>query len=83
MIFAVNGAGYEAGIPAIAAEGDLGVLQDTTDIDAWGAWQAEWRDLFVLTPEGDIVDVINLTEHDLADPDNQDLARSLFDQALP
>lgn len=59
------------------------MLQDTADVDAWGAWKAEWRDLFVLTPDGDVVDVINLTEYDLAEPDNQDLARELFDQAIP
>ncbi len=43
-------------------------LQDVPEVDAWGLWQATWRDVRVLDAKNVVRDVYNLTEHDLNDP---------------
>lgn len=46
-------------------------LQDRADVDVWGAWQVEYRDVVIRDATGARVGVYNLTLHDLADPANQ------------
>ena len=36
----------------------------------WAAWGVVYRDVVIVNPAGEKVDVYNLTEHDLADPAN-------------
>lgn len=68
---------------AEAVEGvSIPLLQDTTDVDAWGLWEVEWRDLVLLDADNQVVGVINLTEHDLAEEENVELVRELVDEAL-
>ncbi len=57
------------------------MLQDTVEVDAWGAWQVEWRDLVILDAENKVVGVINLTDHDLELPENVKLVRELVAEA--
>jgi len=57
------------------------LLQDTVEVDAWGAWQVEWRDLVILDAENKVVGVINLTDHDLELPENVKLVRELVAEA--
>lgn len=47
---------------------DLPWLQDDAQVDAWGAWEVEYRDLVVLDRENRPVGVFNLTEHNLQVP---------------
>lgn len=42
------------------------LLQDTVEVDAWGAWQVEYRDVIILDRDNIPVGVFNLTEHDLS-----------------
>lgn len=42
------------------------LLQDTADVDAWTAWQVEYRDVIILDRDNVPVGVFNLTEHDLS-----------------
>ncbi|MCB9683519.1 MAG: hypothetical protein H6735_00595 [Alphaproteobacteria bacterium] len=69
-LLAVNQAGQESGVPVMAALGDLPLLQDTVEVDAWGAWGATWRDVVILDGDNLVVGVYNLTSHDLNDPAN-------------
>jgi hypothetical protein len=42
-------------------------LQETADGDeVWGDWGVTYRDVVILNPANEVVDVFNLTEHDLA-----------------
>ena len=79
---AVNGAGYENGLSQIAEEGSLPVVQDTSDVNAWQQWDANWRDVIVIGPTGEKLFVYNLTEHDLGDSNSRaDLKQLLLDAA--
>ncbi|RME20391.1 MAG: hypothetical protein D6798_20585 [Deltaproteobacteria bacterium] len=73
--------GEESGNDLIAEVSSLPWLQDTAEVDAWGLWDATWRDVYVLDGDNMVVGVINLTEHDLADDANKDALRALLDQA--
>jgi hypothetical protein len=46
-------------------------LQDRPDVNAWRAWQVEYRDVVIRGADGQRLGVYNLTLHDLADPANQ------------
>ncbi len=65
---AVNAAGYSAGLDAMASEGDLPLLQDHPEVDAWGRWQVVLRDVVILGRDNERIDAYNLSEHDLEDP---------------
>jgi hypothetical protein len=45
------------------------VLQDDEVAQVWVAWDATWRDTWVLDPGNVACGVYNLTEHNLADPE--------------
>jgi hypothetical protein len=72
-------AGNEAFVEGIA----LPWLQDDADTYAWGLWDADWRDLYVLDAESRLEGTINLTACDLASEAHQaivaDLMRSAAD----
>ena len=82
VIYGVNHMDHGSGVPDMSEGRDIGLLQDTSDVDAWGAWQAEWRDVFVVDRNGEVVDVFNLTDNSLEDPNNADTLRAMFDQAI-
>lgn len=65
-LLGVNGAGFEAGVPQMVNGRFIPLLQDTAEVDAWGAWQAEYRDVIILDRDNVPVGVFNLTEHDLS-----------------
>ena len=77
-LLTVNAAGYASGLPTMANEGDLPLLQDHPDIDAWGQWQVTFRDVVVLGRNNERLGAYNLTEHDLSDPSNYDALKSLL-----
>lgn len=72
-IFAVNDQGYESGVPPSTGAGrTLPILQDSAEVGAWGLWSAQYRDLVFVDGEGTGLGTINLTSHDLQDPDEYD-----------
>lgn len=81
VIYGVNAIDLEAGNAQMSEGRDIGLLQDITGVDAWTLWQADWRDTFVLDRDGRLVDIYNLTQHDLSNPANQDGLIALLDQA--
>ena len=48
--------------------GDLPLLQDEANV--WSDWNVTYRDVVILDGNNEAVDVYNLTENDLSDPDN-------------
>jgi len=77
-MYAINEEGYESGNDSIVAVGDLAVLQDTVDIDVWGAWGASWRDVVVLDADNVAVYTFNLTEYDLGNEADYDHLKAVF-----
>lgn len=57
---------------------DIPVLQDTYDDHTWLQWQVTYRDLVILDEENRKVAVYNLTEHNLAYPENYDELKALL-----
>lgn len=64
-LLAVNRAGYESGLGKLTPLGDLPVLQDTHEEDAWGRWSIRYRDVVLLDAAGTIAARFNLSERDL------------------
>lgn len=77
----VNAAGEEGSNDLMVEGTDIALLQDTTDVDAWGQWNVEWRDVFVLDADGETVGILNLTENSLDDPANVAILTGLIDDA--
>lgn len=77
----MNHPDHSSGNDTMSALGVLGVLEDTTEADTWGAWDAEWRDVFVVDRNGDVVGVMNLTDNDLAIAENERALRDMLEQA--
>jgi hypothetical protein len=77
VILGVNAAGLEAGNGTVTVDRTLPWLQDTEAVDAWGTW----GDVWVLDPEGVLVGIMNLTEHDLSTPENFAALRELIEAA--
>ena len=65
-IIGINEAGYESGNDAFTDGRDLPWLQDTTSVDMWNTWGVVYRDVFILDAEGTLLDVYNLSTHDLS-----------------
>lgn len=56
-------------------------LQDEASVDAWGAWQVEYRDVIIRAADGQKAGVFNLTTHDLADEANRAALKQLLLEA--
>jgi hypothetical protein len=67
-ILGINQTGQEASNP-LAVEGNtIPWLQDVQDA-AWAGWVVEWRDVIVLDEQNRRLFKVNLTSHNLTDPD--------------
>lgn len=83
-IFGVNQAGFEGGVATFTTGRDIGLLQDTVEVDAWTAWGVTYRDVYILDENNHVVDVFNLTTNNLADTANYDALKAIFtDAATP
>ena len=65
-IIGINGTGYESGNESFCNGRDLPWLQDTPDIAMWDDWAVTYRDVYILDSDGFLVEIYNLTTHDLA-----------------
>lgn len=61
---------------------DLPILQDTVAEDAWGDWNAVWRDIILLDENNVRVGVLNLTSNNLGDPANYKKLKDMFEAEL-
>lgn len=65
----------------MAELGDLPLLQDTVEQQAWQQWAITYRDVVILDGENRVVGVLNLTENNLAElPSRMDL-EAIIDEA--
>ena len=77
-IIGINGTDYESSNAQITLGRTLPWLQDTSEADAWIQWGAQWRDVYILDSSGYLVDIYNLTEHDLGEQPNLDELSALL-----
>jgi hypothetical protein len=67
-ILGINPPELESGNEAMYAGRSLPWLQETVDGDeVWGDWGVTYRDVVILNAANEVVDVYNLTVHDLTD----------------
>ena len=69
-LLAINEEGYESSLPGMAALGDIPLLQDTEEAQAWTSWEANYRDVIIVDKDGVQVGVYNLTQNTLSNEDN-------------
>ena len=46
------------------------MVGDSAELLIWEQWGGDWRDVFILNKQNEIMEVYNLTEHNLNDPSN-------------
>jgi hypothetical protein len=83
QLLGVNAFGHESGVEEATQGRDIPMLQDVDDDgnslgDTWDLWDVEWRDVVILDAENQPVAVYNLTDNDLADPNNFDALKNLL-----
>ncbi|MEC9096608.1 MAG: redoxin domain-containing protein, partial [Planctomycetota bacterium] len=76
-IIGINLADRESGNASITAGVDLPWLQDVDsdadgNSDTWHAWGAQLRDVMIVDEQNQLIETINLTLNDLAEPANYD-----------
>lgn len=55
------------------------MVHDSTTEGIWVRWESEWRDFYILNRQNELLEVYNLTQHNLNDPLNyQDLKQKLI-----
>jgi hypothetical protein len=57
---------------------DIPWLQDTEEANWWGSWGIIWRDVVILDRDGNKVDVVNLTDHNLEDTEEYAAFKALL-----
>ena len=58
------------------------MVGDDSTLEIWDSWGGQWRDVFILDQNNEIIEVYNLTEHNLNDPINYaDLKEKLITAA--
>ncbi len=77
-ILGVNAVGQETGNAAICSGRTLPWLQDTPQADVWTAWRVNFRDLVILDTRNHVINVYNLTDHNLADSTNYATLKSML-----
>ena len=80
-VIGINKTGYDVFNPLIFSSSNLPWLQDNPVDEVWSHWQVTWRDVFILDSENRVYAVYNLTEHNLAIPENRQELKQLFLQA--
>ncbi len=81
-ILAVNEFGFESGLDEMSALGDLPLLQDIPDEDAWQRWAANWRDVYILDADNVCFAVYNVTQNKLGETKNYEELKGLFEAAI-
>jgi hypothetical protein len=77
----VNEIGQESGNDGMCQGRTIPWLQDLPLIDVWQSWHVTMRDVVVLNAHNDVIEIYNLTEHNLADPANYATLRTFLIEA--
>ncbi|MDM7913804.1 MAG: hypothetical protein ACE15D_16990 [Candidatus Eisenbacteria bacterium] len=75
-IHGVNEIGRESGIPGMCEGRVLPLVQDDEQAKVWDRWEVTYRDVVIVGPDGQRVDVYNLTQHGLQEPANYDTLKA-------
>ena len=51
---------------------DRPVVADSKDLLLWDSWEGEWRDVYILNEENEVITVYNLIEYSLSVQENYD-----------
>ncbi len=65
-IIGINEDGHEDGNDDFCDGRDLPWLQDTTTVGMWDDWGVVYRDVYILDADGALLEVYNLSTHDLS-----------------
>ena len=77
QLFAINEIGF-GGVATMAERGDLPLLQDTAEQNAWSRWDVTYRDVVIVDRNNRQVGVFNLTTNTLSDPTNYTALKTLL-----
>ena len=81
-ILSINQIGAENGIDSFNETHALPMVHDNTTEGIWVLWQSQWRDFYILNRQNELLEVYNLTQHNLNDPLNyQELKQKLIQAA--
>ena len=75
-LLSINKIAAESGVASFNTTHNLPMVQDDTDQLIWDAWQGNWRDVYILDKENKLIEIYNLTEHNLNDPLNYEELKS-------
>lgn len=65
-ILAINMIGAESGIAEASQVGTLPIVNDDSSTEIWTDWGGNWRDVYLLDRENQVIQVYNLTANNLA-----------------
>ena len=78
-ILSINQIGAENGIESFNETHALPMVNDNTNDEIWVQWESQWRDFYILNKQNELLEVYNLTQHNLNDPLNyQELKQKLI-----
>jgi len=82
-VVAINAAGHAvtSSYDSVAKMGNLPVLQDTEDANAWDLWAIDYRDVIILNSCGEKIAVYNLTANNLGDDEKYQELKELIIEA--
>ena len=81
-LLAINEVGHDSGIEDATAGNSIPLLSDTSQTDAWGSWDADWRDLVIVDEDNLQVERISLTGFNLENTENYEALKALLIDAL-
>ena len=85
-IFGINMSGTASGTASFGTNHTLPMVQDDFSLGIWSDWGAQWRDVYILNENNELVFVYNLTQYSLSDATNYDTLQQYFidfAQAIP
>ena len=83
-IFAINMIGTSSGASIFTSALNLPMVQDDSSLGIWSDWGAQWRDVYILNENNELVLVYNLTQYSLFNSSNYDtLMQHFIDTAQP
>ncbi len=77
-LLGVNVIGQDSYNETFTSDADIPWLQDTHEQGAWDAWGAQWRDVWILDPDGYLSSMYNLNDNDLGRSEDYDELKALI-----
>ncbi len=81
QILSINKSGAESGVSSFTSDHALPMVQDTTELGVWDAWDATWRDVYLVDEDNVHIGTVNLTGHSLGTTEHYDELKNMFIEA--